>query len=166
MTTTRTQLTLFVDDRDAAALEEVRAEFNPAQHRLIRSHVTLCREDELLELPRIRGNLAAALPSLALTFGPPRRFADGAGVLLPAIGDPAPFEQLRAAVLAGVTAAPRALAAHITLMHPRNATCTAAVFAQIAARRLPDRLRFGAISLIAQVDGGPWTVLDEFPLRS
>jgi len=46
----RRQLTLFIDQGDAQIIEMIRAEFNPLQHQLIKSHVTLCREDELNRL--------------------------------------------------------------------------------------------------------------------
>lgn len=49
-------------------------------------------------------------------------------------------------------------------VHPRNATCTDATFAAIAARPLSVRLTFSTVSLIEQVDGGPWRVLEVFPL--
>jgi hypothetical protein len=54
---------------------------------------------------------------------------------------------------------PRRLEAHITLMHPRNATCTDAIFEEIRAHALPAQITFNTVSLIEQVDGGPWRVL-------
>jgi len=42
----RKQLTLFLPDT-AAAIEKIRAEFNPEQLKLISAHVTMCREEEI-----------------------------------------------------------------------------------------------------------------------
>lgn len=163
--TTRRQLTLFVAPGEAQELERVRAAWNPVQRRLIDAHVTLCREDELIDLPQVRRNLRADLPSpITIDFGPATRFDDGRGVFLPTTGDGATFHALRSAALRGVIAAPRLVEPHLTLVHPRNATCTEATFAAIAARPLPVRLTFSTVSLIEQADGGPWRVLEVFPL--
>lgn len=165
MTAARLQLTLFVAAPDAAAIEQVRATFDPVQHDLIAAHVTLCREDELLDLERVRRNLAAlASPPLEFDVGPAVRFADGAGVLLPAVGAPTAFDALRRRALAGVVDQPRHHDPHVTLLHPRNATCTDAIFAAIATHALPRRLRFEAITLIEQRDGGRWRALATWPL--
>ena len=42
---TRKQLTLFVKDVQAKAIEAIRRQYNPEQYALIKAHVTLCRED-------------------------------------------------------------------------------------------------------------------------
>ncbi len=156
----RRQLTLFADDA-SGLLAHVRKTYNPVQAALIAGHVTLCREDELEPLeaiwPRIQG-MALGGP-LALEFGPPERFSDCKGVLLPAIGGLAAFADLRRRILAHIDT-PRAQAAHLTLMHPRNSTCTDAIFAEIAALELPRRLVFQRVNLIEQVDGGVWRTLD------
>ena len=46
----RRQLTLFVKKEDAETIEQIRQAFNPRQFELIKSHVTLCREDEIQNL--------------------------------------------------------------------------------------------------------------------
>jgi hypothetical protein len=51
---------------------------------------------------------------------------------------------------------------HITLIHPRNSTCTDAIFEQIKELKFPTVLEFGKISLIEQRNGGKWNVLQEF----
>ncbi|MBL0007415.1 MAG: hypothetical protein IPP25_09600 [Saprospiraceae bacterium] len=43
----RIQLTLFIDEKQSAAIERIRQKFNPQQYGLIKAHVTLCREDEI-----------------------------------------------------------------------------------------------------------------------
>lgn len=163
--TTRMQLTLFVPAAAAREIERARAEFNPVQHGLIACHVTLCREDELTDLARICQTLdTQALPAISIDFGPATRFADGAGVLLPAVGGLAAFVALRRAVLRDVVIAPRPHAPHLTVMHPRNATCTDAAFAAIAARLRPSRVTFDVLSLIEQRGDGPWRTLATWPL--
>jgi hypothetical protein len=52
----RRQLTLFVEQKDAEIIERVRQEFNPIQFNLIKSHVTLCREDEIQNLEQVISN--------------------------------------------------------------------------------------------------------------
>lgn len=160
----RRQLTLFADDL-SGRLAHVRHTYNPAQAALIAAHVTLCREDELEPLdavwPRLK-SLELGGP-LVLELGAPERFSEGKGVLLPAVGGLQAFAELRRRILAHIDS-PRAQAAHLTLMHPRNATCTDAIFAEIAALELPRRLVFQQVCLIEQVDGGVWRRLDRCPL--
>jgi 2'-5' RNA ligase len=167
MNTHRTQLTLFVDEAESAAIEHIRSRFNPVQYGLIKSHVTLCREEELPPVEKLLQILATLhQPAISIDFGPATRFANGKGVLLPATGGNEPFQQLRAAVLMGVTARPRPHEAHITLLHPRNATCTHEIFEQISALTLPHRLTFNKISLIQQEDGKEWEVLKMVALKN
>jgi hypothetical protein len=160
----RRQLTLFADD-PMGLLAHVRTTYNPVQAALIAAHVTLCREDELEPLdavwPRLKG-LDLGGP-LVLDMGAAERFSEGQGVLLPAIGGLEAFADLRRRILAHIDT-PRVQAAHLTLMHPRNATCTDAIFAEIAALELPRRLVFYLVDLIEQVDGGMWQTLDQCPL--
>ncbi|NMR33228.1 hypothetical protein HIO71_03290 [Chryseobacterium aquaticum] len=47
MNKTRRQLTLFLDDHYSTEIETIRRKYNPVQYKSIKSHVTLCREDEL-----------------------------------------------------------------------------------------------------------------------
>ncbi len=160
---TRLQLTLFADENDSATIEHIRRTFNPEQHALIRAHVTLCREDELEPLEKVMANLESlALAPITLHFGKPVRFSDGKGVLLPAIGNNTPFHGLRNRILNGVVETPRKHEPHLTLMHPRNATCTDAVFEKIQQADLPEQLLFSKISLIEQETGKKWRVLKEY----
>jgi uncharacterized FAD-dependent dehydrogenase len=161
----RLQLTLFVPPDQATAIEAIRQAVNPAQYALIKSHVTLCREDELEPLDIILRNLQQLKhPPITIGFGPAIRFSEGKGVLLPAIDGREKFMQLRRLVLQGVTDIPRVHEAHLTLLHPRNATCTDAIFAQVQQAPLPMQIPFDTISLIEQVDGGPWNLLEQFVL--
>lgn len=162
----RRQLTLFVTGETTAILERIRSEFNPAQFAIIQSHVTLCREDELENFEKVVENLSAImLPGICINFGPAERFAGGKGVQIPGMGDNASFHALRAAVLQGIVKEPQKLVPHITLIHPRNATCTDAQFAHIQLLDLPRQLCFSRISLIEQENNGKWQILQEANLQ-
>lgn len=161
----RIQLTLFVPPQQADSIEAIRQTVNPLQYALIKSHVTLCREDELEPLDTVLHNLRQLKhPPITIGFGPAIRFSEGKGVLLPAIEGAADFMQLRRQVLQGVVNNPRVHEAHLTLLHPRNATCTEAIFTQIQQATVPQQITFDTISLIEQVDGGPWNILQQFAL--
>lgn len=162
---TRTQLTLFVDPTDADTIERVRQEFNPIQFGLIKSHVTLCREDEIQKLEQVISNLLSlAHEEVVIEFGTATRFDNGKGLYLPAITENASYQALRKKVLFGVSDNPRKQEAHITLLHPRNSTCTDDIFEQVKKISFPTRLKFKRISLVQQEGGGPWRVLQEFKL--
>ncbi|AEE54176.1 2'-5' RNA ligase family protein [Haliscomenobacter hydrossis] len=161
----RIQLSLFVDESASSSIESIRATFNPAQYVLIPAHVTLCREDELEQIDQVIQNLQRLnQDSITIDFGPVIRFSEGKGVLIPAIGPNESFQQLRANILQGIIENPRLPEPHITLMHPRNATCTDEIFAQIAQYSLPRKITFKKISLIEQEIGMKWCILDEFHL--
>ena len=156
----RRQLTLFVPSPVSATLERIRQELDPVQARLIRAHVTLCREDELdgVGFDDVRERLRRqSMSELALRFGPARIFA-GHGVLLPCVGGEALFHQLRAGALG--RAEIRVQEAHITLAHPRNPRAPANNAAHVAALETLATISFGTVSLIEQEPGQPWDVLD------
>ncbi|MEP7232292.1 MAG: 2'-5' RNA ligase family protein [Ginsengibacter sp.] len=160
---TRRQLTLFVEEKDAENIERVRKEFNLKQSELIKSHVTLCREDEIENLEQVIANLSDLTEiDISIDFGRITRFSNGKGVLLPAQGDNIEFHELRKKILHGLTVNPRMHEPHITLMHPRNSTCTDDIFRQIKEISLPEKLKFKVISLIEQREGGAWNVLQKF----
>ena len=162
----RTQLTLFTDEQEAEAIENIRSKFNPAQYALIKSHVTLCREDELGSVETIMQTLARLNhPFISIDFAPAARFADGKGVLIPSLGDNLPFHQLRTEVLQDINSHSRKYEPHITLIHPRNGTCTDAIFEQIKMISLPVKLVFKKIALIEQEAENKWNILQEFDLR-
>jgi uncharacterized FAD-dependent dehydrogenase len=162
----RLQLTLFVPPPQAVAIEAIRRAVNPVQYALINSHVTLCREDELEPLETVLRNLRQLRHRpITIGFGPATRFSEGKGVLLPATEGAAGFQQLRHMVLQDITDNPRVQEAHITLLHPRNATCTDAIFVQIQNVVLPTQIHFDTINLIEQVNDGPWKLLEQFVLN-
>lgn len=162
----RTQLTLFINEKDSAEIEKIRKEFNPEQYKLIKSHVTLCREDELNPIEKVLEALNNLKQRpITIDFDVVTRFADGKGVLLPASGNNQQFFDLRKAILQNTNHNPAKQEPHITLMHPRNSTCDDRIFEQIQKFEIPGQLIFHKISLIEQIDGGPWSILQEFELK-
>lgn len=152
---TRRQATLYLPPPDNDLVEWIRSHFNPVQFGLIRAHVTLCREDEVGDL----GELSSRLTKLGaieveLTFGTPVR--DRNRVSLPAFGSTESFDALRDSLLAVGGSGPRKQDPHVTLVHPRNGTCSDSDFEEIARRCGPFTTTFRTVSLIEQVDGGPW----------
>jgi translation elongation factor EF-1beta len=162
---TRKQLTLFVSSEDAIEIENIRRTFNPIQFGLIESHVTLCREDEIENLEAVMHNLEHIDSGrITINFGEVSRFSDGKGVLIPASGNNEEFHRLRAKVLLHLSPI-RFHEPHITLMHPRNSTCTDDIFESIKKVNLPVTLSFDKISLIEQANGNPWEILKSFRLK-
>lgn len=158
----RRQLTLFVPAPAAAPLEALRRTVDPVQHGLIAAHVTLCREDELDALEAVRERLRAHRAGpIDLAFGPVEVF-HGHGLLLPCVGGREAYRALRKAVLD--VAEPRDSSPHVTLAHPRNPRAPGN--ALLATPGLPRALsvRFQAVHLVEQVDGGPWRELEQFAL--
>lgn len=157
----RKQLTLFLPDT-AAAIEKIRAEFNPEQFKLIPAHVTLCREEELEPLEPVIDRLRSISLEgpVRIRFKKSERSADGKGVVMPAT-DEEDYRRLRSLVL-GASGATNVQSPHITLMHPRNSSCSEELFRKILHRDLPAEFWFDRISLIEQKNSGKWKVLEEF----
>lgn len=165
MSEKRRQLTLFVTGEESFAIEKIRKQFNPRQYKLIQSHVTLCRDEELDNYEALLQNLQHLyFPAVVLGFGNAIRFSDGNGVLLPVTAGLSQFQSLRKAVLQNIVATVKKLQPHITLMHPRNSTCTDEMFEQIQKSALPQNIAFRTVSLIEQVAGNKWNTLAEFNL--
>jgi 2'-5' RNA ligase len=156
---------MFVPSPDATVIELIRGRYNSLQRALIDSHVTVCREDEIVSLERVVQNLKQLRQSvLTIGFGGAVRSEGGKGVLLPATEGLDEFQQLRKMVLRGVYDDTRQHAPHVTLMHPRNSTCTDTIFDEIRSYTLPRVIQFDSISLIEQVDGGTWQVQQAYKL--
>jgi 2'-5' RNA ligase len=163
---TRQQLTLFINEHESVAIENIRKLFNPKQYALIKSHVTLCREDEIDNIERVISNLKHLNhKELSITLYKVERFEHGKGVMLSTKGDNIAYHTLRKQILHGLNSNPRKQNAHITLMHPSNSACTDAIFSQIEKMHLPIELKFKTISLIEQKDGRPWETLQTFNLN-
>jgi hypothetical protein len=162
----RRQLSLFVPPNEAEQIEYVRQTYNPLQSELIKSHVTLCRENEIENLDQIIQNLSQLPPGeISIDFGTILRSENGKGVLLPAQGSNMAYHNLRKQILSGLISNPDRPEPHITLMHPRNSTCTDSIFNLLKEIAFPNRLTFRKISLIEQVNGGKWEILKEFNLN-
>jgi 2'-5' RNA ligase len=163
----RRQLTLFVEPTDAVIIEQIRQKFNPRQFEIIKAHVTLCREDEIENLEKVTSNLFLLIQkqqNIIIEFGKVARFDSEKGLFLPAINDNKEFEYLRRKILFGLYDNPRNQKPHITLMHPRNSTCTDKIYKQVEEKNFPTKLEFKKISLIEQENGGQWKTLQEFNL--
>lgn len=98
---------------------------------------------------------------LQIDLGKPERFANGRGVFIPALQNSSDFTNLRTLIL-GRNDITQVQVPHITLMHPRNSTCDAAIFSEIQNEQLPTALFFYKISLISQLNAGKWEVIQEF----
>ena len=162
---TRRQLTLFVHPLDAENMEKIRQQYNPLQSKIIKCHVTLCREDEIENITQVLANLKQLnQASITISFGKICRFDNGKGVYLPANKTNLAYHELRKKILHGIIENPRYSMPHITLMHPRNSTCTDTIFEGINKINLPTQLKYNKISLIEQHHDEPWNVLQEFEL--
>lgn len=161
----RTQLTLFLPEAEARLIESVRRVVDPIQFQLIAAHVTLCREDELVDLDP--GELGARFDGgtakpITLRFGRPEAFHDH-GILLPCIDGEKEFRSLRMVALGSNEI--RRQTPHITLAHPRNPNSAGNSLEN--AQVLPETISvtFTSVSLIEQTDAMPWRVKRTFDLR-
>lgn len=162
----RRQLTLFVNPRDSEIIEEIRRKYNPVQYGLIAAHVTLCREGELPAVAVLQQHLDnSSHKAIRIEFGSPEKFDHGKGLLLPATGANNDFHHLRSAILQKFVETPRLHQPHITLIHPRNGTCTQEAFDLILQYKLPGQIRFDRITLIEQHNGGVWQRLVDWQLQ-
>ena len=161
---TRRQLTLFIPGGNDT-IEKIRATFNPAQYNLIPAHVTLCREHEINPIEKAIENIRFITRDkpIRIAFNLPGRFDNGKGVFIPAKKENTDFHELRQTVLTGLVEFPPEHLPHITLMHPRNSTCTDFIFEQIINYDLPTELFFDTICLIEQHNGGRWVIIEQFP---
>jgi 2'-5' RNA ligase len=158
----RRQLTMFVPEPVASAIESVRRVLDPIQSSLIAAHVTLCREDELLNLNAIRRRLQQSMPAaITLRFGAPQVFM-GHGILLECAAGLDAFRALRMQVLE--SDAVRDQAPHITLAHPRNPQAPRSSLQAATELSAGLEIIFGEVALIEQHGKERWTVLDRYPL--
>lgn len=162
----RLQLTLFLGESDSFEIEKFRKKFNQVQFELIKTHITLCREDEIESLEKIKANLKSLLlKPFILNLGRPVRFSEGKGLLIPIIGNASKFHKLRLKILKGVIKKPRVHEPHITIIHPRNATCTDEIYDLLQNYQFPSKVSFDSISLIEQIQDEKWSVLEVFKLE-
>jgi len=157
----RRQATLFL--QRPSWVNKIRLELNPAQAKLIDAHVTLCREDEVSDWEELGRRLQALRPqAVTLKFGSPHR--DGDLVYIPCVGPTGAFDDLRAMILGTRLASPRKHVPHITLIHPRNGSCSDADFASIISVFEPFSYTFDEVAFIQQENGGVWETVQTFRL--
>ena len=153
--TTRRQATLYLPLPDSTAIESLRSRFNRVQFELIRAHVTLCREDEVSDWDKFASRLSdLGSIEVTLSFGVPVR--DDNLVYLPATGSTDSYDALRRSLLSTRNSVPRKHDPHITIIHPRNGICSDSVFDEISSQLKPFTTSFRCVTLIEQIDGGPW----------
>lgn len=150
--------------RDAAReIEAVRRVLDPVQTRLIPAHVTLCREDELVDLASVRARLRdVPFPPLALRFGRLVAFS-GHGILLECVGGADQFRALREYLLASTHV--RDQKPHITLAHPRNPMAEGNSLSNASVLPEVIDVTFPSIRLIEQEGDEPWRVLESYELQ-
>lgn len=156
---TRRQLTLFLPPGQREVIESIRQGLDPLQHAIIPAHVTLCRDDELIPWQAIGQRLASlGRFSFTMQFGEPRVLLDGCVLMRPTHGAEQ-FQRLRRSIL-GPSA--KALGAHVTLLHPRNAAGAVYDLAELVAMLPGFTVTFRSIALVEQSGAGPWLVRQEY----
>lgn len=95
---------------------------------------------------------------VTLDFGDPVQLLDGC-VLLPVVGSSSAYDNLRSRLLGPAC---RSHKPHLTLLHPRHAAGKVVDLRALAREPLPRVIRFSVISVIEQVDAGPWCVVERF----
>jgi len=157
----RRQVPLYVPRAEQARIEGIRQQFNSAQFALIAAHVTLFRDEDVHDWSEVQTR-ASEIGSIhvPLRFGPPVQ--DGDLVYLPALGSTQAFDELRIRILNNEHC--RNQEPHITLVHPRNGTCTTEQFDTIRSLITAEfTVLFQSLTFIEQVAGGPWHNLHTFP---
>lgn len=165
--TRRIQATLFIDGLFKESIEKIRKRYNPEQYRLIGCHVTLLRDDELTDIEKITENIMELNEHIiAIDFGSLQRSPDGKGVLIAGKGSNDSFHSLRAKLVANTENNNISiLHPHITLIHPRNGNCTDEIFDELKKQQLPSSIAFKTISVIEQINGGKWNIINQFNLK-
>ena len=156
---TRRQLNLILPEAQRSLVEPIRQELDPKQHALIPAHVTLCRDDELPDLQQLTQRLERLDPFLiTMRFGQPQQLTDGCVLLRPTAGIEQ-FQALRQLIL-GTTA--REYGAHLTLLHPRNASGIPLNLADVAHDLTGLAVTFNTVTLVEQYGFEPWQVKNEY----
>lgn len=149
----RRQASMYITD--SLCIESMRSCFNPAQARLIPAHVTLCREDEVADWDVLRARLESLRPfEITLGFDAPVR--NDHFVFLPVREGFESFHEFRRSLL---TPEPRIHHPHLTIIHPRNGTCSDEIFAEITRNIPPFRYTFREVMLIEQEGEGVWDLV-------
>ena len=154
----RWQLSIFLTQVEVKNIEGIRSKYNPIQHDLIPAHITLARETEFLpDQQFLRKFKEVEFPRFQVGLGKAERFSEGKGVFIP-IRDPEhKLTKLRALLRIQSTD----FSPHITIMHPRNATCTDEIFEDILKVKIPGHVQISNIKLIRQQSGERWEVMGQ-----
>ncbi len=159
--TIRRQATLYLPLPSSTFVESIRARVNRVQFDLIKAHITLCRDDEVADWSEVESRLTnLGKIEVELDFGMPVR--EDNLVYLPTIGSTQSFDNLRSAILSTNASSPRKQNPHITLIHPRNGTCSDSAFAEITKLCKPFSAVLRRVTLIEQHNGGRWKDLSAF----
>lgn len=131
------------------------------QASLIAAHVTLCRDDEVLEWSALQDRAHQMSEfEVSLRFGAPVREQNL--VYLPVVGSTESFDKLRLQVLDDETC--RIQEPHITLIHPRNGICTDATFEAIQSLFNEElNIAFRELTFIEKIGEQPWRSIQTFP---
>ena len=89
---------------------------------------------------------------------------DGDLVYIPCAGSTRAFDNLRGMLLGTYPAIPRKHIPHITLIHPRNGSCSDGDFASVISVSEPFSYTFEEVAFIQQEDGGIWETVETFQL--
>lgn len=154
---TRRQATLFLPASCADHVESIRSRFNPEQAKLIRAHVTLCREDEVHDWGVFRSRLVS-IHSTGIKLKVNRIVRDG-NLVYATCDNTDSFHALRHRLLATERSEPRHHQPHLTLIHPRNGICDDDTYGRLAAMFKPFVADFDTATVIEQTNGGIWREL-------
>ena len=157
---TRRQLSLLLPEAQRVVVEPIRQRLDPIQYSLIPAHITLCRDDELPEPSDLAARLLGLRRvSITVAFGGPEELADGCVLVRPVSGLEQ-FQDLRQQI---VGPGARQHGAHLTLLHPRNATGAVHDLSAIANQIAGLVITFQSVALIEQRGCDPWQVKGEYP---
>lgn len=158
----RKQLSMYVPEGAAKAIEDVRKMVDPIQSALIPAHITLCREDELGDNSKLKTRLSSIpFKPLTLRFGKPEIFS-GHGLFLDCIDGADQFRLLREYLLDSKSI--RNQTPHITLAHPRNPKSVGNSLGATVALSAIATINFSTIYLIEQEASEPWRILARYEL--
>ena len=158
----RKQLSMYIPNNAAKDIEEVRKVVDPIQSSLIPAHITLCREDELCDLSKLKDKLSnIRFKPLTLSFGNLEVFS-GYGLRLNCIEGEEEFCFLRESLLGSKNI--RNQKPHITLAHPRNPKSTGNSLGNTSKLPKIIKITFPTIYLIEQEESEPWQLLERYEL--
>lgn len=161
----RRQASLYVPETDRNEIERVRELADPVQYKLIPAHVTLCRENEVLDWTRFCEKVSRLGSfDLSLEFGSPIELDNGC-LLLPCVKGKSRYNELRKLLLSSRGEEPRVSEPHITLRHPRNPTPNRSVGRLLQSLNNMPPIEFKSVNIIEQQGNTEWKILHEYFLH-